>query len=364
MENNAFGFLFTLVEFILLFGLLVFLHELGHYLMAKLVGIDVEEFGFGFPPRLVKLFQFRETEVTLNWIPFGAFVRPKGENDPAVPGGMASASPIARLGVLFGGPVMNVLTGILLFSILFTYLGAPQRDQVQVQEVSAGSPAEQAGLKPGDLLVTVNGETINSIEKLQAAVSQNLGKEISIVYARAGQQTEVRATPRVSPPPNQGALGIIMGNPIREISWAESIPLAGQITLDQGRRFLMLPVQLIQGSLSPDEGRFVGPVGIFNIFETVREQDASIAATEPERPNNLNTIGLLATLSVALGLTNLLPIPALDGGRILFVLPELILRRRIPARYENMIHFVGFVALILLMIYVTTQDIINPITLP
>jgi regulator of sigma E protease len=126
----------------------------------------------------------------------------------------------------------------------------------------------------------------------------------------------------------------------------------------------MLPVQLIQGSLSPDEGRFVGPVGIFNIFETVREQDASIAATEPERPNNLNTIGLLATLSVALGLTNLLPIPALDGGRILFVLPELILRRRIPARYENMIHFVGFVALILLMIYVTTQDIVNPITLP
>jgi regulator of sigma E protease len=174
------------------------------------------------------LFQFRETEVTLNWIPFGAFVRPKGENDPAVPGGMASASPIARLGVLFGGPVMNVLTGILLFSILFTYLGAPQRDQVQVQEVSAGSPAEQAGLKPGDLLVMVNGETINSIEKLQAAVSQNLGKEISIVYARAGQQTEVRATPRVSPPPNQGALGIIMGNPIREISWAESIRWPGR----------------------------------------------------------------------------------------------------------------------------------------
>ncbi len=124
--NAILSTLVRILEFVVAFGLLVFLHELGHYLMSKVFNIEVEEFGFGFPPRLVKLFQFRETEFTLNWIPFGAFVRPKGENDPTVPGGLAAASPWARLAVLFGGPAMNLITGIFLFSLVFTQVGAPE----------------------------------------------------------------------------------------------------------------------------------------------------------------------------------------------------------------------------------------------
>src|SRR5512146_396383 len=122
--NGILSTLVRIIEFVIAFGLLVFLHELGHYLMSKLFHIQVEEFGFGFPPRLVKLFQFHETEFTLNWIPFGAFVRPKGENDPTVPGGLAAASPWARLVVLFGGPLMNLITGALLFSLIFSTIGA------------------------------------------------------------------------------------------------------------------------------------------------------------------------------------------------------------------------------------------------
>ncbi|HOD05757.1 MAG TPA: site-2 protease family protein, partial [Anaerolineaceae bacterium] len=108
--------LLRILEFILALGVLVFLHELGHFLVSRFFKIEIEEFGFGFPPRMVKLFKLGGTDFTINWIPFGAFVRPKGENDPEVSGGLASANPWVRLAVLLGGPVMNLLTGVILFT--------------------------------------------------------------------------------------------------------------------------------------------------------------------------------------------------------------------------------------------------------
>lgn len=361
------GALLRILEFIIAFGLLVFLHEFGHYIMAKLFGIEVEEFGFGFPPRLVKLFKFRETEFTLNWIPFGAFVRPKGENDPDVPGGLASASPWARLGVLFGGSAMNLITGIVLFSIVFSQLGAPDTDRVQIMEVATGSPAAQAGIQPDDIVVAVNGEPVNSMEELSTLVRGNLGEEVDITLNRDGQTIETRALARENPPEGQGALGITMSNPVRRINWIQAVPYAAQVTYEQGRQLLTLPFMMLRGQVSPEEGRLVGPKGIYDLYTSVREMDdetpeGGSPASEPLI--GLNTLSFLATISIALGYTNLLPIPALDGGRILFVLPEILFRRRIPAQYENMIHLIGFAALILLMIYVTTQDIINPIQLP
>src|SRR5512146_128178 len=146
--NGISATLLNILEFVIAFGILIFLHEFGHYLMSKLFHIEVEEFGFGFPPRLVKLFKFRETDFTLNWIPFGAFVRPKGENDPTIPGGLAAASPWARLAVLFGGPLMNLITGILLFSLVFTKIGAPDLKTVLIVDVNKNSPASAAGMMP------------------------------------------------------------------------------------------------------------------------------------------------------------------------------------------------------------------------
>jgi regulator of sigma E protease len=360
------GTVIRIVEFVIAFGLLIFLHELGHYLLAKLFNIQIEEFGFGFPPRLVKLFQFRETEVTLNWIPFGAFVRPKGENDPNIPGGLASANPWARLAVLFGGPAFNLITGVILFSILFTQLGAPDIRRVLIVDVNEGSPAFTAGLRSDDIVTHINGQAVEGTTELSQVVRQNLGQEVRITIMRNGETIETSAVPRVDPPEGQGALGITMSNPVREIGWAESVPYAGRLVFEQGRQLLSLPMMLIRGQISPEEGRLVGPKGIYDIYTAVRERDDDIASpTDQAEPLiGLNTLGFLATISIALGFTNLLPIPALDGGRILFVLPEILFRRRVPAEYENMIHLVGFAALILLMIYVTTQDIINPIVLP
>jgi regulator of sigma E protease len=357
--------LLRILEFVIAFGLLVFVHEFGHYIMSKLFGVEVEEFGFGFPPRLVRLFKFRETEFTLNWIPFGAFVRPKGENDPSVPGGLAAANPWARLAVLFGGSLMNLIVGILLFSLLFARVGAPDTTRVLIVGVNDGSPAAAAGFKMDDIVASVNGEPINSTEELSSVVRANLGKELQINLLRGTETVTVSAVPREKPPEGQGALGITMSNPVRQINWLQAIPYAGRMTFEQGRQLLALPGQLLAGKVSAEETRFVGPKGIYDIYQAARERDAEDASTTPaEGPIGLNTLGLLATLSVALGFTNLLPIPALDGGRILFVLPEILFRRRIPAQYENMIHLVGFALLIILMIYVTTQDFINPVVIP
>jgi regulator of sigma E protease len=364
--DAVFATILKILEFVIAFGLLVFLHELGHYLTAKLFNIQVEEFGFGFPPRLIKLFQFRETEFTLNWIPFGAFVRPRGENDPAISGGLASASPWARLCVLFGGPMMNLLTGVLLFSVVFTQVGAPDTSKVLIMDVNAGSPAAIAGVQKDDLVVKINGETVDSTQKLSQVVKQNLGNEVSITLQRGSEIIQTNAVPRVDPPAGQGALGITMSNPVIKINWIQSLPLATQVAYEQGHQLLTLPFMLLSGQVSPDQGRMVGPKGIYDIYQVARSRDAEEVTTgqQPQGALGLNTLGLLATISIALGFTNLLPIPALDGGRILFVLPEIVLRRRVPAQYENMIHLIGFAVLIVLMIYVTTQDFINPINLP
>src|SRR5512146_1567848 len=146
----------SILLFVIAVSFLAFIHELGHFLMARLFKIDVEEFGLGFPPRAVKLFNWKGTDFTLNWIPFGAFVRPKGETDPTIPGGLGAAHPLKRLVVLLGGPVMNLLMGLVLFSLIFVQTGVPDYTRVEIGGVVQGSAAEASGLLSGDIVVKAN----------------------------------------------------------------------------------------------------------------------------------------------------------------------------------------------------------------
>ncbi|HEX2980421.1 MAG TPA: M50 family metallopeptidase [Anaerolineaceae bacterium] len=356
----------SILEFVLVLGLLILLHELGHFILARIFNIPVEEFGLGLPPRIVRLFTWGGTEFTLNWIPFGGFVRPRGENDPDVPGGLAAANPWKRFAVLMGGSTVNILTGIVLFTWLFTMVGAPDTSKIQIVGVSPASPAEQVGLQEGDVILKVNGQAITTTGDLSNLIQSNLGKPVTIQVSRGGQIVEFEAVPRVDPPPDQGALGIMMGNPVRQLSWVESVPIAFQVTYEQFYQLVTLPGRLAQGTISPEEGRVVGPIGMFSIYDQMRERDIEGTTQAPGNVNVLilNRLFLVATISVALGLTNLLPIPALDGGRILFLLPEILFRRRIPPKYESLVHAIGFMLLIGLMIFIARRDIIQPIQVP
>lgn len=344
METSA---VFQLLTFIIGIAILILLHELGHFIAARLLKVEVEEFGLGFPPRALRLFRAWGTEFTLNWIPLGGFVRPKGENDPDIKGGLAAASPWVRLTVLLAGPLTNIVIGILLGAILFYNIGKPISDKVLVNLVAEGSPAAQAGLRSGDLILEVNSITIDGQEKLQQLIQDNLGLPISLKVQRNEQFLMVNLTPRIDPPEGQGAIGIVMTNPSEPISFNQAITQGVSITLENIRRILTLPIRMIQGDASPGEGRLVGYRGMFTIYQQM-----------------MNPLWFFMAISISLGVINLLPIPALDGGRILLLLPEIFIRRRIPPQYENAIHMVGFALLIILLIYINVQDFINPISFP
>ena len=162
----------------------IFIHEFGHFVAARLLKVEVEEFGFGFPPRILKLFHWKGTDFTLNWLPFGGFVRPKGENDPSVAGGLAAASPWTRLGVLVAGPSMNLLVAVVVFSLIFLNIGVPDYNQVQIGAVLDDSPAASAGIQANDIVVSVNGVAVTDAGQLHDLIYANLDKPVQLGLRR------------------------------------------------------------------------------------------------------------------------------------------------------------------------------------
>ena len=354
--------LISIVQFIIVLGFLLVAHELGHFLMARLFKVEVEEFGLGLPPRVIGK-KIGGVIFSLNAIPFGAFVRPKGENDPEVLDGLASASPWVRLGVLFGGPVMNLLVGFVVFIILFARIGSPDTTKIQVMDIAPASPAETSGLLAGDIIISVNGIRITGTEQIITIIGESKGQPVVMELLREDQTVTFSVIPRVNPPDGEGPVGFVMGNPFTPIPWYDAIPAAGTTMIEQAKQLILLPGRLIQGTIPANEARIVGPKGIFDIYRAAQQNDVQ-AETSPVNIPAVGVLSFIGTISVALGLTNLLPVPALDGGRIIFIIPEILLRKRVPAKYENMIHSLGMLTLLAFMVFITIQDFINPIILP
>ena len=362
--------LLTWLVFILAFGGMVLVHEFGHFIAARLCKIEVEEFGIGLPtPGAITLFTWQGTRFTFNWLPFGGFVRPKGENDPNVEGGLAAASPWKRLIVLFAGPVMNLLTAVLIYSIIFTRVGVPDTSRVLVSSVTKNSPAEEAGFQYGDIFISGNGQPIRSYDELRLIVDANKNKPVDFLVDRHGEQVTLTTTPVMNTAENRVMIGVGLGVPFKQPnSPVETVSLGAQYTYYNIRALIALPSQMLRGTLNSEQSRLVGLKGIYDILQqTVSHDVQASASSAPASTDPLDqpvrTLELIASLSISLGIFNLFPFPALDGGRIIFVLPELIFRRRVSPRVENLIHGMGMAFLLLLMIYINVMDFINPVNI-
>lgn len=434
--------LLTIVSFVIVLGILVFIHELGHYLVAKRNGIVVEEFGMGYPPRMVKLFRYDGTDFTLNLIPFGGFARMKGEDMSDVSAGSFNGASLgARAATLAAGPIMNALLAIILFGASFmagfpavvgyplvtavtpgtvaqsagvqpndvlidlngqpvlisalrelSYDVVPQgtadpslgtltvlRDgrlttlrvdnavateqllaavtaapvlSTQVTLIAEDSPAAAAGLQVGDLIYAVNESVVSFDNPLNAIIQRHLGESITLSLLRDGTWVTTQVTPRVEPPPGQGALGVQIGSASRlaTMSLLPALWQGVQSTFEYVLLVIQLPVMLFVGQLTAADAQLTGPVGIAQLVGGAVEATIDTGLWFP-------ILRLSAVLSAALAITNLLPLPALDGGRLLFILFEAIRGRRVNPEREGVIHMVGFMLLLGLLVLITVRDI-------
>jgi regulator of sigma E protease len=344
----------TIVAFLGILAVLIITHELGHFVTAKGFGIKVEEFGLGFPPRLIGV-RRGETLYSLNAVPLGGFTKMAGEEDPTVPRSLASKGTGTRLIVLSAGSIMNALLPILLFSIAFMVPHDVVTGKVVVGEVAPSSPAASAGIEAGDIVLSVDNKPVHNISELQRNIHLNLGKEINITVKHSDASTEeVQLIPRWKPPEGQGAIGvedISLSNPTivrqHEPLW-KAIPLGASECIETLVLFKNEILKWVIGAAPP---QLTGPVGIAQLTGEVAK-----AGISP-------LLEFAGFISINLAIINILPLPALDGGRIVFVLLEWVRRgKRVSPKTEGLVHLIGFTMLMALILVVTQQDIMRIIS--
>jgi regulator of sigma E protease len=422
----------TVAAFLVVLGLLVLVHELGHFLTARLFKVRVEEFGLGFPPRLYprpavveRLKAQGKTVYSLNALPLGGFVRLAGENGVVTPGRSSSDQPRdapvreanavtaddpgafatkpawQRAIVLVAGAANNMALAMGLVFLIFAVIGTPQT-KVEIVGVALNSPAAQAGIVPGDIIRSVDGRVPRDPTDVQALTRAHLGRPVTLVLVRQGHTHTVQLVPRTSGIPcDQGPMGVIT-NPVdkhnvpvgvgQALGVALHVPAAmaqgiggalAQLAAGQSQTGRLAPpgpsgcgypsryvtfggqlrdaldVGTARGALQPDPclsmsgagSGLVGPIGI------IRQIGCEANAVHSQGWVPLLT--LVAEISADLAIVNLLPIPALDGGRLLFVLISLVTRRRLRPEVEGMAHALGMAALLTLIFVVSWHDVMN-----
>ncbi len=331
----------VLILGIFLFGLLIFVHELGHYLTARMFGIRVHAFAVGMGPAIWKK-EKNGTEYALRVFPIGGYVKLEGEDESSDdPAAFGNKSPLARIVVLFAGGCMNILIGFLIFLILFSSvaeIGVPV-----IGTVIPDTPAAEAGLLPGDEIAEINGKSIHITNDMTLAMMKNGADPLALTVCRGDEKKAVTLTPQYDAESGMYILGFYRK--------AEKMTPGLAIKTAYHNTFFVVDLvyyslkEMITGNVRLAD--MSGPVGIVSEMNTVAKSEMPVLSM-------MNFIGLIA---VNLGVMNLLPIPALDGGRIFFALVELIRRKPIKPEHEGVVHFIGFALLIGFMILITFSDI-------
>lgn len=417
-------------------GILILIHELGHFVSAKLVGIKVEEFGIGIPPRL---FGIRRGGVlySINLLPIGGFVRVLGEDGKSFsPDSMQSKSKLQRTLFFAAGSLMNLLLAFVLMIVLVGSRGE-STTRAYITGVQPESPAAQTAMRAGDRIVSINGKPISTVTQAIEEINANVGEPVTLVLMRGEQRIDATVTPRVNPPPGQGKVGIQLDDAVhalikvdsvipnsaaaaagiqpgdlirsidgvkiedaiayrftilshkgesipfvvtrdgktvslqytvpatatmdqlnsgltatqdsimRSVAWWKVVPQGIKQTLDTLNEMFHGLVLLVRGEV-PIQG-IAGPIGMGQLTsEVIKASSAPVWAT---------LVNIMVLLSLNLAVLNLLPFPALDGGRLLFVLIEAVRGKKVPPEKEGIVHFVGLVILLLLMLVVAFADI-------
>ena len=355
----------SVLIFILVIVALIVVHEFGHFIAAKLSGMRVDEFGLGYPPRALLLGKIGETEYTLNWLPFGGFVKIYGEDGGAGARAFGARPRILQAIVLIAGIAMNLVFAYVLITsalvmgtpraLMPSELSTATHLELAVANVLPGSPAARAGLLAGDSIMsaedTMGQWHATDPASFSAFVADSQGKPIALSVKHDGHLVSIDATPVagvVKSDPSRFALGV-------EVATIGVVPIGFGAAVTEGARLTWdTTVLTAQGlwhffygvfTLSADLSQVAGPVGIAGAVGSASAQGLG------------DLLSIMAVISINLALINLIPVPALDGGRLLFVLIESIIRRPIKPSVARAVNTVGFVALILLMVVVTAHDI-------
>ncbi len=333
---------------IVFLSILILVHELGHFWAAKKFGLLVEEFGIGFPPRIWGK-KIGETIYSINWLPFGGFVKIYGENredkieksEISQPNGSFSSLPVWKRGIiLFAGVFMNFIFGWLIVSLVFG-MGTPEA--ILITDVSPNGPAVTAGLMPGGRIVD-----FSKVEELQSFIEKNQGKEILLKVEHQGEILDFNLTPRIDVPDGQGPLGLVLiqaGFP--KTGFWESVSQGFKFSVKTIGIIFQFLFDLIKRAFvgEADFSQIAGPVGIVKI------------TYQAGTMGMIYVLQLLALISLNLVVLNILPFPALDGGRLLFLLIEKIKGSPLPLKFERYANAAGMAFLLILMIAITVKDI-------
>ncbi len=351
--------------------LLVVIHELGHGIVARRNGVVVEEFGVGFPPRAwgKKVKQSvlgKNVLVSLNWLPLGGFVKLQGEHDSATnKGDYGAATYWQKTKILLAGVVMNWLAAIVIFTIL-ALVGLPKIlpnqfsvpadtastvEPLKLGDVEKNSPAQKAGLQVGDEILLVGNRDIQSSVELSEATKANKGKQTTITYSRANQEYTVPVTLRANTEAGQGYLGVGTTQQLSEIRATWSAPIVGfmttlQLTGETFKALGTLVADVSRGDTQAASEKVSGPVGILGVIFPQMQQ----AGIKP-------LLLLTGVISLSLAVMNVLPIPALDGGRWFTMTIFRLLKKPLTKELEEKIQTVGFLALMALIVLVTVADV-------